>query len=779
MKRLLKWFLIVVGALAGAILGVAIWIFTNPLSAWHFAERHILPEDLKITWESMDFGLAKTDWRHWQLNWNAEKLKIEKQAPHLVVPLEHIVLTLSMASLRFTIDDLQVQAAQPVRFFASPETEPKAEHNYYEQLKTALRFFKRGQKVIEIKKLDVNVTDFQYIALDKSTAHASLKISKSPDALEFISHLTHVADAVSEMQLHGHLHLGLTDLPLFTANLNMKGPHLSVQGPLSFKYSGEVGHFTSQIGIHYSKGAQTYAANPKLRADLEASALKISVESPISGIAGPIVKINQLAAAIHIPLEAGEEWSEQPTTLKISVPIALFFIDGNLRQPIEKSCHCRIPEELLAKIDGKVWLKTLLEKASPSKRPVMDAGFSVAGVENKLFSVALGAHLQVDSESGKWNYAPTLDSLLTIHSYQGLRQYLDAKNILIPAPLDILEGVIVLRAYGPIGIAYAQGKQTEFTTALALKMDLKSNGQNVAIRTAATLKTNSEFKRVDIDVLARIDQLLLDLPPFDPLRGIPKAKRDSRILLTKPAPTPAKKPGIQVFVNLRAETTQRNAIQLKSKLADPFVPLNLLIKQSDESKPTGVLDFGAFSVTYLRRKLYVDSLKIDLAETSNHDYPVDGEFHVQQTDYKVIVHVGGTSSAPQIKLSSEPYLERADIISVLLYDRTNDQLAGGDAETVGNVQAAMADRALGLFGLWAFAATPIRSFSYNTVTKTYTATIALGDGLTAGIGTNWEQSAQVEVRKRVSKQWVLTASWAPTDEQTEVGKVVLQWERRF
>ncbi|MBC7371600.1 MAG: hypothetical protein H7326_08550, partial [Bdellovibrionaceae bacterium] len=78
-----------------------------------------------------------------------------------------------------------------------------------------------------------------------------------------------------------------------------------------------------------------------------------------------------------------------------------------------------------------------------------------------------------------------------------------------------------------------------------------------------------------------------------------------------------------------------------------------------------------------------------------------------------------------------------------------------------------------------FAATPIQSFSYNPLTKVYTATVKITDDLTAGIGTNWEESARLELRKRVSQKWMLTASWTPNEAGDVEEKLVLQWEQRF
>ena len=131
-------------------------------------------------------------------------------------------------------------------------------------------------------------------------------------------------------------------------------------------------------------------------------------------------------------------------------------------------------------------------------------------------------------------------------------------------------------------------------------------------------------------------------------------------------------------------------------------------------------------------------------------------------------------------MTSDPYLPESEIISVLLYDRTSNELVSADAETAGSVQAAVADRAIGLFGLWAFASTPIKSFSYNPATKEYSATVAVSDTATAGIGTNWESAAHLELRQRVSERWVITATWTPaTQEEAQSTKLILQWEKRY
>lgn len=204
------------------------------------------------------------------------------------------------------------------------------------------------------------------------------------------------------------------------------------------------------------------------------------------------------------------------------------------------------------------------------------------------------------------------------------------------------------------------------------------------------------------------------------------------------------------------------------------------MQKSADNRHSGFLRLEPFDIVYLRRKVHVEKLLLDLDEMDKGVLPVDGRLKIQQAPYSIFVDIDGPANRPYVRLTSDPYLPESEIISVLLYGRTSDQLATADAETAGSVQAAVADRAIGLFGLWIFASTPIKNFSYNPVTKVYAATIELSGDLTAEIGTDWEETTQVEVRKRISRRWALTATWTPaTPDEEDLTELVLQWEQRF
>jgi hypothetical protein len=91
----------------------------------------------------------------------------------------------------------------------------------------------------------------------------------------------------------------------------------------------------------------------------------------------------------------------------------------------------------------------------------------------------------------------------------------------------------------------------------------------------------------------------------------------------------------------------------------------------------------------------------------------------------------------------------------------------------------MADRAIGLIGLWAFASTPIQSFSYNQLSHQYSAQLKVSKDTTLAVGTNWEEATSLELQRRLSDHWIVSASLEPNAEEQQTRKIRLQWEDRF
>src|SRR5690606_14163305 len=156
-------------------------------------------------------------------------------------------------------------------------------------------------------------------------------------------------------------------------------------------------------------------------------------------------------------------------------------------------------------------------------------------------------------------------------------------------------------------------------------------------------------------------------------------------------------------LEFKVNTVKPGAIKLYHEYFKPYLPITL--KMDSQNSGGDFIRVEPFDIVYLRRRLSVKHLNLNLSQAEKEILPIDLRLQVNQTQYTVFIDVKGNLKDPQIILSTDPYLPENDIISVLLYDQTTSELGAGDAETSAGVQSAIANRALGLFGLWAFAAT--------------------------------------------------------------------------
>jgi len=767
--------------LLAALVITVVWVANYPRPAFTLAERFVLPKDLSIKWEQMDFSAQRASWRHWELAWKSQNLKVEKGSPG-------IDLLLPEAAMRFTFrlfqegpwlhfQEISAKTGQPARFKAAPSAEEKPDpQSPFEHFQAYLGYLKNATRWVSVDNMAVEVPAFTMVSADgQSTTNLQLKLEKP--AGEKDSRATGFTAGIesgeTKVLVDGWLDAtrlgGTEDFLLVRMDAGRKAWKTLAQ--LTGRYQGEEGRFTGRAEIIYGEGPKAIKAQPLFRLNLSAAEAVFELETAVRDIPGPLLKLDKLKAEIRQPFDKSFAWSERPLTFKVTSPVELFFIDKDMRPPLEKSCRCKIPETLVVTIEGRSWLEAVL--GTPRERAsALDAKVTVESVDNKLLKVNLAAFVNVDKQMDKWFIEPRLDSYLSVQSFQGLRQFLDASEVMIPAPFDILDGKITVSARGNV-----DHDDKLIRTAVDVKVDLSSHGQRVDVESTITLDLARDFKGMDVFISSLLRQVRVELPPIDPIRGIPSITADPRLLFKPQAP---KKPSafkLRVFFDVK--TANPGAVQLLSNLAEPYAPVTIDVNNSKKGESAGSVRLEPFDISYLRRKVHVERLQVTLSEDEDGDFPIGGRFRLDQTAYKIYVDIAGTLDAPIVNLNSEPFLPRADIISVLLFDRLNEQLVSADADTAGSFEAALADRAIGLFGLWAFATTPIRSFSYNAVTKVYTATVQLADGLTAGVGTNWERAAHLEVRKRVSRRWVLTASWSPSDERSQVGKLVLQWEKRF
>jgi hypothetical protein len=772
-KFAIKFLLISVVLIAFVVAGALFWAVKNPEKTFALAQKYVLPADLSVKWEEMNFSAKRASWRHWNIDWSTKNLIVEKGSPALFLPVGEASMRFTLRVFQegpwFSFSEIKAKLSDKASLRSSNQESPPGKKSPFEMMQSYLDYLRTGTRWLTVDVIDIQVPGF-----DLDGARLSAKLWKPvKDHGAAAGYEISFESGANKIAAQGWLDANRLagPEPFFSLDGSASGKDWNGKIKLAGILQGENARFEGAGSAAYGDAGKEIKAEPKILLSMSASEAYLKLESAVRDIPGPLVKLDKLEVEIRQPFDNGYAWSERPATFKVWGPVDLFFIDKDMRPPLEKSCRCRIPEKLVVTYEGRAWPNFMMG-APAQTTTVLESKLAVEGVDNKLLAVHLNAHLKINKSGETWLLEPRLDSTAAIQSFHGLRQFLDARGVMIPAPFSILDGTITMTARGAV-----DHDDKLIRSSVDFKVNLASNTQNVDLESTVRLDLARDFKSLDVVVQVLIKEMKIEMPPIDPVRGIPSVKTDSRLVFKPPAPAKPSAFKLRIFFDVK--TANPGAVKLLSKLAEPYAPVTIDINTGNKGESSGSVRLEPFNISYLRRKVHVERLQVTLTEDENGDFPVGGRLRMDQTAYKIYVDLAGTLDAPIVNLNSEPFLPRADIISVLLFDRVNDQLVSADADTAGSFEAALADRAIGLFGLWAFATTPIRSFSYNAVTKVYTATVQLADGLTAGVGTNWERAAHLEVRKRVSRRWVLTASWSPSQEREQVGKLVLQWEKRF
>lgn len=373
---------------------------------------------------------------------------------------------------------------------------------------------------------------------------------------------------------------------------------------------------------------------------------------------------------------------------------------------------------------------------------------------------------------------------LDIFSYEKMVIQLASSPFAVPAPFNSFKGEIKISTDDLI-----IGDKIEIPLAGLLNLKgAEDSVINISARGGLDLVENSKGQyepSVKLDV--ELGEIVLYLPDFDPLRGLPKLNSDSRIVYGNQQKSAflntsesSSKKGAGFKYNVNIVTKNSDSIKFKYKLFKPYLPLGLKAQVSNKGITLDLFSTKTWAVEYLKRKVFISKMSLKKSRISSESYDVDALIVYKASEYDVFIKVVGDVESPAVSLRSDPPLSRADIISVLLYNRTADDIDKFQSESVGGAEAAFSDRALGLVGIWAFASTPIESVSYDSRSKTYRAQIGLPGGVKFDIGTDWERVQNLSLRKRITKYWMVVTSYQPgSDENEGIGDVLIQREWIF
>lgn len=495
---------------------------------------------------------------------------------------------------------------------------------------------------------------------------------------------------------------------------------------------------------------------------------------------------------IHVQVDSGNIYLPQPLTMlelqncraDIEVnealqsevtckPLARWEWTPKLSKRIKAICNCDPPDFLQLSTTARGPLMFFID---PQFDGIFTVEVKVPDYSFKFLNFDVDGDIEVfRNENDELAFTPDLKARLGIKKFEALVEMLQGSPLAIPAPFHVLNG--------PASLNFATDTnletETHFGAKLTFDSKLKSPTQEVSVKSDLEARVAKNFKppfEVTGDIILR--SVLLELPPFYPISGVPHVFKSQKIKKEVNAKAdPDEKPAT-VNYDLKIRTQSKNAVKLRWNLVDPFIPVTLNFSLKGQ-QTNGELNLDRFTLETFNRETIIESLKLSLPRGENETPAINADLRVDQGGYAIFINVIGKVDDVQIYMRSNPPLPRNDIISVLIYGRTFDTLAGTERDNVGNTGAAIADKAIGLFGIWLFASTPIQSVSYNPATKNYSAQVQVSDSTVLSVGTDWERVQNLELRRHLKGNWMVVTSYEPGEEEAGKGSLMLQWQKFY
>lgn len=454
------------------------------------------------------------------------------------------------------------------------------------------------------------------------------------------------------------------------------------------------------------------------------------------------------------------------------------------RPPFLKSRNIRLPQiQLLQK--GTINYE-LTEKSYDFDAETIVESPSFSGIEVKVaaaaaYSYRRGATWQKSLKPQKF------DAKARIPNLQTWAKEIRWTRLQIPAPFYRMQGPAALTLQGkdlnPAGGMIKAQFTTDFQDGLqAIKMDLPGE-----ITWTEIFGANREVKlRGEL----AIQKLILELPRLSIL-GLPRFTLDSRIqqpdqvapeprmAVSRPV-VPAKEGPLKWSVDLRI-FTPGDPLTLRSNLISDPVPLKLDQKiwfsSSGGPQVRGSVSVMPMKVELFRRKIQVE--KIVVVRQSPTVTALNGLFSYETSEVKVRIRLLGTSEAPQIVWESDPPLTQRQIISIIVFGKSLNELSQEETSSAQNLERAFADGALGVASLFLLASTPIESVSYDPVSKTYAARLKVDGKTSLSLGSDFEEKQSLALRRQLGGAWSIKTELQSTTEQKDHLSTFLEWFKRF
>ncbi len=405
-----------------------------------------------------------------------------------------------------------------------------------------------------------------------------------------------------------------------------------------------------------------------------------------------------------------------------------------------------------------------------------------AGSKQELFHADLTGKAMLEFTQ-KWKLRGLSKPDLVINAelprFERLRALLENTPFAVPAPANSLDGQIELHG------RLEHGGESELRFLADLSTRLQGGKQHVHTRGNANIVIRNPLApRPEIGVEANVvlSDIFLEAPPMR-LQSPPRATLDSRFQSEKEylesnngKETGHVKPHP---IRWKLAVTNEKPVRISSNLLPEPLPLSIDLRLAHDKRPSGTVTLLPVPVEIFHKRAEVDKVKLTLRETSK-TIGVDGLLIYRNSEALVKILILGNVEAPRIVLQSEPPLSESQIVSLLLFNKSVQELTEEEAASSSSMGQALSDGAFGLFTLIFLSSTPIESVGYDPVSDTYSVRVRLDGRTSVSVASDFQGERQYAIRRRIGSRWaVSSALQRDEDKGSHSLLTLLEWFHRF
>jgi hypothetical protein len=367
--------------------------------------------------------------------------------------------------------------------------------------------------------------------------------------------------------------------------------------------------------------------------------------------------------------------------------------------------------------------------------------------------------------------------------FQDLVAFLGRTPYAVPAPFDVLTGPLAL-----VATSRGEPRGRSHRLGVALRADLRGEKQRLKllVRGDGDLEDPASARRTLTGSLtATVDEATIQLPHLDALK-MPAVALDPRFKDSASHPAPRRAApaagwssvtSSAVAVGLRLVT--QAPVLFLTDLAQSPVPVALDLRAARPGdRPVGTVGVRSFHIKFFRREAVVDHLTLTFSPGSTAT-DLDGLIRYDAAEAAISIRLLGTVEKPRIELESVPPMSNDDLVALLLFGKSPNELDSDQASTVANTQTAISDKAFGLASLYLFASTPIQFVGYDPATKAYVMRFKIPGGETLELGSAADTTKSIQLRKRLSDHFAIQAQGRTSQEQGNGLITFLEWFARY